>query len=63
MLSDSERNVLNIGLQKYRLGQPEPILIGDEKLLKTGVAIDERLSIADRRNQRRRGVYHLHPMA
>jgi hypothetical protein len=63
MLSDSERNVLNIGLQKYRLGQSEPILIGDGKLLKTGVAIDERLSIADRRNQRRRGVYHLHPVA
>ena len=63
MLSDSERNVLNIGLQKYRLDQSEPILIGDEKLLKTGVAIDERLQIADRRNQRRRGAYHLHPVA
>ena len=50
MLSDSERNVLNIGLQKYRLGQSEPILIGDGKLLKTGVAIDERLPIAHRRN-------------
>jgi hypothetical protein len=28
MLSDAERNVLNIGLQKYRTGQSEPILIG-----------------------------------
>jgi hypothetical protein len=34
MLSDAERNVLNIGLQKYGAGQSEPILIGGEKLLK-----------------------------
>jgi hypothetical protein len=33
MLSDAERNVLNIGLQKYRPGQSEPILVGGEKLL------------------------------
>jgi Initiator Replication protein len=32
MLSDAERNVLNIGLQEYRAGQSEPILIGGENL-------------------------------
>ena len=30
MLSDSERNVLNHGLEKYRPGQSEPILVGGE---------------------------------
>jgi hypothetical protein len=63
MLTDPERNVLNIGLQKYRPGQSEPILIGGAKHAETGVAIDERLPIAHRRNQRRRGAYHLHPVA
>ena len=35
MLSDAERGVLNIALEKYRAGQSDPILVGDEKLLKT----------------------------
>ena len=39
MLSDAERNVLNIGLQKYRAGQSEPILIGGEKLLKPALRL------------------------
>src|ERR1700693_311649 len=33
MLSDAERNVLNIGLQKYRPGQSEPIPVGGANLL------------------------------
>jgi len=39
MLTDAERNVLNIGLQKYRPGQSEPILIGGEKLLKPALRL------------------------
>jgi hypothetical protein len=39
MLSDSDRNVLNIGLQKYRPGQSEPILVGGEKLLKPALRL------------------------
>ena len=39
MLSEAERNVLNIGLQKYRPGQSEPILIGGEKLLKPALRL------------------------
>jgi hypothetical protein len=47
MLSDAERNVLNIGLQKYRPGQSEPILIGGENLLKPALRLmsDYRLRI------------------
>jgi plasmid replication initiation protein len=43
----AERNVLNIGLQKYRPGQSEPILIGGEKLLKPALRLmsDYRLRI------------------
>jgi hypothetical protein len=49
MLSDAERNVLNIGLQKYRAGQSAPILIGGEKLLKPALRLmsDYRLRIDD----------------
>jgi hypothetical protein len=47
MLADAERNVLNIGLQKYRAGQSEPILIGGEKMLKPALRLisDYRLRI------------------
>jgi hypothetical protein len=38
-LSDAERNVLNLGLQKFRLGQTEPILVGGEKLLKPALQL------------------------
>jgi plasmid replication initiation protein len=49
MLSDAERNVLNIGLQRYRPDQSEPILIGGEKLLKPTLRLmsDYRLRIAE----------------
>ena len=39
MLGDKERSVLNIGLQKYRPGQSEPILVGGEKLLKPALRL------------------------
>ena len=39
MLTDAERNALNIGLQKYPPGQSEPILIGGEKLLKPALQL------------------------
>ena len=47
MLTDTERNVLNIGLQKYRPGQSEPILIGGENMLKPALRLmsDYRLRI------------------
>jgi Initiator Replication protein len=47
VLTDAERNVLNIGLQKYRPGQSEPILIGGENLLKPALRLmgDYRLRI------------------
>jgi plasmid replication initiation protein len=47
MLTDAERNVLNLGLQKYRPGHSEPILIGGEKLLKPALRLmsDYRLRI------------------
>jgi hypothetical protein len=47
MLTDVERNVLNIGLQKYRPGDSEPILIGGEKVLKPALRLmsDYRLRI------------------
>ena len=41
LLSDAKRKVLNSALEKYRPGQSEPILVGGENLLKTGVAADE----------------------
>jgi hypothetical protein len=43
----AELNVLNIGLQKYRPGQSEPILIGVEKMLKPPLRLmsDYRLRI------------------
>ena len=46
-ITDAERNVLNIGLKKFRPGQSEPILVGGEKLLKPalGLMSDFRLRI------------------
>jgi hypothetical protein len=43
----NERNVLNIGLQKYRPGQSEPILIGGDNMLKPALRLmsDYRLRI------------------
>jgi hypothetical protein len=39
MLSEAERYVLNIGLQKYRPGQLELILVGGENLLKPALRL------------------------
>jgi plasmid replication initiation protein len=39
MLGVKERNVLNLGLQKFRPGQTEPILVGGEKLLKPALQL------------------------
>jgi len=39
MLSNAERGVLNIALQKYRSGQSEPILVGGEKLFKPALRL------------------------
>jgi hypothetical protein len=39
MLGDKERSALNIGLQKYRPGQSEPILVGGAKLLKPALRL------------------------
>jgi hypothetical protein len=49
MLTKAERNVLNIGLQKYRPGQSEPILVGGENLLKPTLRLmsDYRLEIEE----------------
>jgi hypothetical protein len=39
MLTEKERDVLNLALSKYRPGRSEPILIGDEKLLKPALKL------------------------
>jgi hypothetical protein len=39
LLGSKERDVLNQALSKYRPGQSEPILIGDEKLLKPALKL------------------------
>jgi hypothetical protein len=39
MLGDKERSVLNIGLQKYRSGQSDPIFIGGPNLLKPALRL------------------------
>jgi plasmid replication initiation protein len=49
MLGDKERSVLNIGLQKYRSGQSQPIFIGGANLLKPALRLMSlyRLRIAE----------------
>ena len=39
MLSDAERKVLSIALEKYRLGQSEPILMGGREVLKPALRL------------------------
>jgi plasmid replication initiation protein len=39
MLTEKERDVLKLALSKYRPGRSEPILIGDEKLLKPALKL------------------------
>jgi hypothetical protein len=62
MLTDAERNVLNIGLQKYRPVQSEPILIRGENMLKPALRLksDYRLRIDEIKGAR--GRHQLHPM-
>jgi hypothetical protein len=52
MLSDSERNVLNIGLQKYGPGQSKPILIGGENLLKPALRLMSDFGCESTRSER-----------
>ena len=39
MLTDAERDLLNIGLEKFRPGQSEPIFMGGAKLLKPALRL------------------------
>ena len=54
MLTDAERDVLNIGLQKYRPGQSEPILVGGPNALKPASRLmtDYRLRIEEIRDSK-----------
>ena len=52
MLTETERNMLNSALEKYRPGQSEPILVGGQKVLKAGFAAGRQLSLGDRGNKR-----------
>ena len=49
MLTDAERKVLNIALQKYRPRQSEPIFVGGENVLKPALRLmsDYRLRIEE----------------
>jgi plasmid replication initiation protein len=49
MLTETERNLLNFALEKYRPGQSEPILVGGEKVLKPALrlAVNYRLVIEE----------------
>ncbi|HTD17357.1 MAG TPA: hypothetical protein VK673_19380 [Chthoniobacterales bacterium] len=38
-LSDHERAILNTALEKYQPGRPEPILVGDKKVLKPALRL------------------------
>ena len=39
MLTEAERNLLNFALEKYRSGQNEPILVGDQRILKPALRL------------------------
>ena len=39
MLADAGRTILNTALEKYRAGQSEPILVGDNKALKPALRL------------------------
>jgi hypothetical protein len=49
MLAESERNLLNLALEKYRPGQRESILVGGQKVLKPALrlAVNYRLVIEE----------------
>jgi len=46
MLSDAERTILNVALEKYRPGQSEPILVGGEKAIKPALRLMTRYRLA-----------------
>jgi hypothetical protein len=49
MLTETERNLLNFALERYRPGQSEPILVGGQKVLKPALrlAVNYRLVIEE----------------
>ena len=62
MLTETERNLLNFALEKYRPGQTEPILVGGQKILKPALrlAANYRLVIEEIKGSQ---AYHeLYPM-
>jgi hypothetical protein len=63
LLKDAERNVLNLGLQKFRPGQSDPIFIGGKNLLKPALKLMSfyRLRIDEIKGGRSR--YQLYPVA
>ncbi|HTD17752.1 MAG TPA: hypothetical protein VK673_21380 [Chthoniobacterales bacterium] len=65
MLSDTDRAILNIALEKFRPGQTEPILVGDEKLLKPALRLMSyyRLKIEEVLNGRAVTSYTAEPLA
>jgi hypothetical protein len=52
MLTEPERKLLNLALEKYRAGQTESILVGDQKVLKPALrlAVNYRLVIEEIKN-------------
>jgi Initiator Replication protein len=52
MLTEPERNLLNLALEKYRAGQTESILVGGQKVLKPALrlAVNYRLVIEEIKN-------------
>jgi hypothetical protein len=62
MLSDAERNVLNLGLQKFRPGQTEPIPVGGEKLLKPALQLMNAYRLRIDEIKARRNHYDVLPV-
>ncbi len=62
MLGDKERNVLNLGLQKFRPGQTEPILVGGEKLLKPALQLMNAYRLRIDEIKARRNHYDVLPV-
>jgi len=52
LLTEPERNLLNLALEKYRAGQTESILVGGQKVLKAALrlAVNYRLVIEEIKN-------------
>ena len=62
MLGEKERNVLNLGLQKFRSGQTEPILVGGEKLLKPALQLMNAYRLRIDEIKARRNHYDVLPV-